>query len=58
MSSVETAYHGKLQIFRIFQFLTTNLPGQTKKIFILADGRLFQSQKKIHQYFKRAIVTN
>ena len=46
MSSVETAYHGKLQIFRIFQFLTTNLPGQTKKIFILADGRLFQSQKK------------
>ena len=29
----------------IFQFLTTNLPGQTKKIFILADGRLFQSQK-------------
>ena len=45
--------------FKYFEFFNSWLPiylGRQKKIFILADGRLFQSQKKNHQYFKRAVV--
>ena len=39
-----------------FSILDYQFTWADKKIFTLADGRLFQSQKKIHQYFKRAVV--